>query len=830
MRIFGVRLATHPAMALEMLVAETARLRPTAADPYSAFEHALDLVDRHHPDGGRAEMKRALPLEVLSMLNPRADCLARQQHTLTVRLRTLPPEHANMDPPASPAYELSLPEQYKHAALPHVHGRHGQFFAPLAGTLPPRAAFGQPIIHYAVVLDGERVLASGYWDTSAAAAAGAWRRPLPFEVTRALATDAQARFAAANGLPMATIELRGHYDPLVRGAHISQCVLMIEIVSSDAPAPPFADHNDPDHDDDHDQDDRDFEAPPLVQLGSAAQTVFAAAYLLHLQERYPGRSLQQTLDDETLLDRMLAERNEYEVRDGLRTLIRRHAGQPRLPTLNELLHHTSGLPPSFQMSVDDLNTLVGAKPNPMFEHASPLAAFGYLLATRCRIVFPLGTARLESPLGYAVLGATLTVPLHAIVGSLVRELGLGQPAQHHQCSGDLYAPYSGVALSSPAINVFMRSRPTMARLFAHRVPVLAMEAAGLPGAAYGMGNLYGTTLGARDSHDDAAGPKLPAALLVGHSRTAPAVMALAFPALRRALVWRSADVGPVAPIAVIEQMQTMATALLGSLSRTQLAQDAVGRPGAFAFEWTALTPLHRELVELTRRDLQHAVAARTTTGRMLATLRRAAFVPLLELPAAAARHELRFDLAGDRPVLHAGQRRYLLVARAGHEGAPATLIAVDPTNLTACLPVRPVAYRSAAMLNAPDSELTVEFGGRVYGSPRLARTVQAMLVRLRCADAADVAAVPLLSEEAIEQDERRARRARKYGGGGHDRVRPSVEEIDADIVSASIANRYAVADETASASGYGNTNDWPDLSACPGAHAFAQAYYVSDDQ
>ena len=846
-------------MALEMLASESARLRSIASSPYGAFEQALRLVVNTHGAASKAAIEQALPIKALYLMNPQANAPGRDRHYLSVRIRRVP-TNDQLNPDAGTTTDYVMPKRLRFEPLPNAHGRADQFFMPLEEQMHINIPeIGRMIIEYELLLDGKEVLHAGREDLSQfmGATAGEFRQRATFGLRIPMVDNvgpgkehAQLKYAVSSNLPMVYLEMHGNLNPGTMSAQIDEVVIQIDVVAGFVPHCPFSScktrapagfvvrrtflstaaavapmaptpgqkkgrsrlrQNEPapapippaitkltrplvelaeDEDDE------------LVKLGSASQSIFAAAYLAFLERRFPQRSLTQILDGRGVIAELLSAARQFDILDGLKILME-DAGQPQLPTLNELLHHTAGLPSTFQMDMNDVNDLLSAQQNMLLQMESPEAAFGALLAMRCKLVFPLGAARLESPLGYTILGATLTTQLsggvHELVGRfLADELELGAADQvRHACSSDLYAAYNGVRISVGALTAFMVSTRTMSRLFAHRVPILVEQADRLPRAAFGMGNVYGCML-----------DEQPAVVLVGQGARIQAVITVSFPHLGQTVAWAARSRGPIGAAAIMQQVQTMADQIFASLKR-EGAELPTMEPDAFRIDRP--TPMHRELVAMTRQDLQRAVFGIDNDYALLKTVE---LVPLLESPLSTFYGAvMRFETVGERPVIRIGDRRLLLVTR---DAAAPQILAVDPANLIACIPVRPTVYRSATALNlAEEGELVVEFEGRVYGSPQLARAVWNMVKRVQCGADAD------FSAGAVErQDERRARHAQKYGVA-------AIENRPIDAIMASIAGLYAqsVPDDV-SINGGRYPNDWPDFSACPGIDAFARAYFL----
>lgn len=873
-------------MALEMLASESARLRTIASSPYGAFEQALRLTVSKYGPAGKAAIEQALPIKALYLMNPQASAPGRDRHSLSVRIHRAPIDDPS-DDGAGAGVDYIMPARFRVEPLPNAHGRADQFFMPLEQQMHidiPRP--NRMIIAYELLLDGKEVLHAGREDLSkfmggtvsefAQRATFGLRLPMVDNVGPGKGF-AQLKYAVSSNLPMVYLEMHGNLNPGTMSAQIDEIVLTIEVVSGSVPHCPFSScktrapvgfvvrrsasaaavmpmaptsstvpgrkgrsrqrQNTPAPaplkipsaitslqrplieaaEDEPDE---------LVRLGSASQSIFAAAYLGFLERRFPQRSLAQLLNGRGVIAELLSAARQFDILDGLQILME-DAGQPQLPTLNELLHHTAGLPSTFQMDMNDINDLLAAQQNPLFELNSPEAAFGALLAMRCKLVFPLGAARLESPLGYAILGATLTgqMSVHDLVGRfLADELEVNDRGEHHhQCGAGLYAPYGGIRVSVGALTKFLVSTRTMSRLFAHRVPVLAEQADRLPRAAFGMGNVYGCMLGPSGFESSEAesefteSAKQPAVVLVGQGPHIQSVVAVSFPQLQQAVAWAARSTGPIGAAGIMQQTQAMADQIFAALRQInaelpQLEMDA--------FRIDQPTPMHRELVAMTRQDLQRAVfGVASNINYDYTLLKTVELVPLLESPLSTFYSAvMRFETVGERPVIRVGDRRLLLVMR---DAAAPQILAVDPANLIACIPVRPITYRSAGALNlAEEGELTVEFEGRVYGSLRLARTVWNMARRVQCADSSTAStAEPGIVEQ---QEERRARHAQKYGGGTK-----AIEDRPIDAIMASIAGLYGqTVPEDVSINGDQYPNDWPDFLACAGVDAFARAYFL----
>ena len=184
-------------------------------------------------------------------------------------------------------------------------------------------------------------------------------------------------------------------------------------------------------------------------LGPASQTVFAIAFMQFLQAEH-GR-LASSLHDRTLVVRLLKNAGSLDVLRGLEVL---YGGPEQLPTLHQLLHHTSGLPQTFDMTSGDLDAVLAASPKAenariVNGHDSVQECFGRLLEERCSLVHHNhGKQRHESPLNYAILKFML--PNHS-VGWAMGKLFESSPQsirQHHRCDdASVYGGYNGISLT-----------------------------------------------------------------------------------------------------------------------------------------------------------------------------------------------------------------------------------------------------------------------------------------------------------------------------------------------------------------------------------------------
>jgi len=229
--------------------------------------------------------------------------------------------------------------------------------------------------------------------------------------------------------------------------------------------------------------DQSDDKPHLHPIGQVTQTVFAAAYLNHLA-RSSQTSAEDVRDriknDATLLAELLTASGAVVLLEALKMVF-----PERLPTVFQLLAHTSGLPYGLCLDTDDLEALVDAKVDERLESQNVEAIFATQLVEQCGngLLFEPDQSREESALGYAIL--TFTLPEYdymVAVEALMKQLRItsahysdrakpktateqaraGKEHGYTQAQG-IYGAYAGLHMSATALSAFASQRGWVAR-------------------------------------------------------------------------------------------------------------------------------------------------------------------------------------------------------------------------------------------------------------------------------------------------------------------------------------------------------------------------------
>lgn len=226
----------------------------------------------------------------------------------------------------------------------------------------------------------------------------------------------------------------------------------------------------------------DDNAPYLHPVGQVTQTVFAAGYMLFLTKALQTSAENvraRVKNDETLLEELLRASGAEALLQGLKQVF-----PQRMPTVLQLLLHTSGLPYALSLDTDDLEAALDAKPDERLESEDVEAIFATQLVEQCfgRLLFDLGESREESALGYAIL--TFTLPDYdymAAIAPLMKQLRItaahysdrAPPKHQHRVekardsakyepgytqSQGIFGAYAGLHMSTAALSAFASQR------------------------------------------------------------------------------------------------------------------------------------------------------------------------------------------------------------------------------------------------------------------------------------------------------------------------------------------------------------------------------------
>jgi hypothetical protein len=146
----------------------------------------------------------------------------------------------------------------------------------------------------------------------------------------------------------------------------------------------------------------------LHPIGQMTQTIFAIGYLHYLSEvtlkKSPETVRERIKNDETLLAELLTKAGSLKLLEALQMIY-----PERLPTVLQLLAHTSGLPYGLPLTETDLEALLDAKTDERVESEDVEAIFATQLLEHCADgpLYQPDQTRLESAIGYAILTFTL---------------------------------------------------------------------------------------------------------------------------------------------------------------------------------------------------------------------------------------------------------------------------------------------------------------------------------------------------------------------------------------------------------------------------------------
>lgn len=238
----------------------------------------------------------------------------------------------------------------------------------------------------------------------------------------------------------------------------------------------------------------DDNTPYLHPIGQVTQTVFAAGYMLFLSKalQTSAENVRDRIkNDETLLEELLTSSGALALLAGLKQVF-----PERMPTVLQLLLHTSGLPYALSLDTDDLEAALDAKPDERLESEDVEAIFATQLVEQCvgKLLFEPGQSREESALGFAIL--TFTLPDYdymSVIAPLMKQLRITAAHYSDRCppkspaekardstkyepgytqSQGIFGAYAGLHMSTTALSAFASQRGW--------VPRDALDAAEMP--------------------------------------------------------------------------------------------------------------------------------------------------------------------------------------------------------------------------------------------------------------------------------------------------------------------------------------------------------------